>query len=67
MPFASNIGELMRKKNFTYEDLQAASNVAPDTVARLRDGRIATCKLQTLEKIALALDVDVAELFRWNP
>ena len=66
MPFISNLGSLMRQKNLTYEDLQFQSNVGPDTVARAKDGRIATCKLQTLEKLASALDVEVSDLFRWE-
>ena len=66
MPFISNLGELMRKKNLTYEELQFQSNVGPDTVARAKDGRIATCKLLTLEKLAEALDVEVSDLYRWE-
>lgn len=66
MPFVSNLGRLMRQKNLTYEELQFQSNVGPDTVARARDGRIATCKLQTLEKLASALDVEVSDLFHWE-
>lgn len=66
MPFVSNLGRLMRQKNLTYEELQFQSNVGPDTVARARDGRIATCKLQTLEKLASALDVEVSDLFDWE-
>jgi DNA-binding Xre family transcriptional regulator len=64
MPFISNVSEIMRKKNMTYEELQFRSKVAPDTVARARDERIATCKLFTLEKLANALDVDVYDLFK---
>ena len=66
MPFVSNLGKLMRQKNLTYEELQFQSNVGPDTVARARDGRIATCKLQTLGKLASALDVEVSDLFDWE-
>lgn len=66
MGFSSNLGKLMRKKNLTYEELQHLSNIGPDTVARARDGRIATCKLITLEKIARALDVNVDDLFDWE-
>ena len=65
MPFISNLSKIMKEKNMTYEELQFLSNVAPDTVARARDGRIATCKLFTLEKLAKALDVNVCELFEY--
>ena len=43
MPIVSNLGTIMKSKNLTYEDLQFLSKVAPDTIARARDGRIATC------------------------
>lgn len=65
MPFISNLGKLMEEKGLTYEELQYESKVAPDTVARARDQRIATCKLLTLEKLAIALDVGVVDLFNW--
>ena len=64
MPIVSNLGKIMEEKKMTYEELQFLSKVAPDTVARAKDERIATCKLLTLEKLADALDVDVCELFK---
>lgn len=63
MPFTSNLGSIMKDKEMTYEELQHISKVAPDTVARARDARIATCKLLTLEKLAKALGVEVCDLF----
>ena len=63
MPIVSHLGEIMKEKKLTYEELQLISQVAPDTIARARDGRIATCKLGTLEKLARALDVDIRQLF----
>lgn len=63
MPFTSNLSRIMKEKNMTYEELQFLSDVAPDTIARARDERIATCKLFTLEKLAKALEVDVNELY----
>ena len=63
MSIVSNLGTIMKNKNLTYDDLQFLSKVAPDTIARARDGRIATCKLATLEKLAMALDVDIHQLF----
>lgn len=53
----------MEEKGMTYEELQYKSGVAPDTVARARDERIATCKLLTLEKLADALGVEICQLF----
>lgn len=65
MPFTSNLSKIMKEKKLTYEELQFKSKVAPDTVARARDERIASCKLLTLEKLAKSLDVDVCDLFEW--
>lgn len=66
MGFTSNLGKIMEERGLTYEELQFRSKVAPDTVARAKDERIATCKLFTLEKLAVALNVEVDELFEWE-
>ena len=65
MPIISNLGKIMEEKKMTYEELQFLSKVAPDTVARAKDERIATCKLFTLKKLADALDVDICQLFEY--
>jgi len=67
MPFTSNLSTLMKEKKMTYEELQFRSKVAPDTIARAKDERISTVKLLTLEKLAVALNVDVRELFEFTP
>ena len=67
MPISSNLSEIMIDKKMTYEELQYRSKVAPDTVARARDERIASCKLLTLEKLANALDVHICQLFDYVP
>ncbi len=56
----------MRQQKVTYEDLQFHAKIAPDTIARCCDDRIASCKLETLEKIARALRVDVKDLFSFQ-
>jgi len=66
MPIISHLGELMNARDITYEELQYISKVAPDTIARAKDERIATCKLLTLEKLATALNVNICELFLVN-
>lgn len=63
MPIISQLSQIMEEKGMTYEELQYRSKVAPDTVARARDERIATCKLLTLEKLADALNVNICRLF----
>ena len=67
MPITSNLSEIMIDKKMTYEELQYRSKVAPDTVARARDERIASCKLLTLEKLAKALDIHICQLFEYKP
>ena len=66
MPFTSNLSILMKAKKMTYEELQFRSKVAPDTIARAKDERIATVKLLTLEKLAVSLGVDVHDLFEFD-
>ncbi len=67
MPITSNLNQLMRKKKVTYEALQDACKIAPDTVARARDERIVNCKLSTLAKIAKALNVHINDLYTYKP
>lgn len=66
MPIISHLSQIMEEKGMTYEELQYRSKVAPDTVARARDERIATCKLLTLEKLADALNVNICRLFTYS-
>ena len=63
MPIESNLVKIMEARGISYEELQHLSNTSPDTVARARDHRIATCQLKTLEKLATALNVSLHELF----
>ena len=67
MPITGNLNQLMRKKKVTYEALQEACKIAPDTVARARDERIVNCKLSTLAKIAKALNVHINDLYTYKP
>lgn len=63
MPIVSKLSEIMKEKRISYEELQFLSKTAPDTIARARDHRIASCQLKTLEKLADALGVSVHDLF----
>lgn len=67
MPITSNLQKIMENREVSYEELQFLSKTAPDTIARARDHRIASCQLKTLEKIALALGVSIHELFDHSP
>ena len=66
MGIKSNLGKLMEKRNLTYDELGSISKVAPDTISRVKDERIKTVKLLTLEKIAIALNVKIKDLFDEN-
>ena len=66
MPFKSHLPEIMNRQSMSYEELQYRSGAAPDTIARARDNRIATCQLRTLGKLADALGVSIHELFDYS-
>ncbi|MEO7195259.1 MAG: helix-turn-helix transcriptional regulator [Pseudonocardiaceae bacterium] len=53
----------LRKPRFTQHDLAAAADVSVDVIRKLEQGRRHTASIGTLQRIARALDVDVAELF----
>lgn len=60
------IGERIRalrtSSTYTQDDLAAAAEVSVDVVRKLEQGRRHTASIGTLQRIARALDVDVAEL-----
>lgn len=64
MAIISKLSEIMEAQGISYEDLQYRAKIAPDTIARARDHRIASCQLKTLEKIANALGVSMHDLFK---
>ena len=63
MRFNSNLPKIMRNKKVTYDVLQGFAQISRQSVARASDGRIGTCTLQLLGKIAEALNVQVKDLF----
>jgi len=60
------IGERIRalrtSSTYTQDDLAAAAEVSVDVIRKLEQGRRHTASIGTLQRIARALDVDVAEL-----
>lgn len=67
MPFISNVAFLMKEKRITYDEMQFLTNLSPATIACARKSRIGSCSLNTLEKIAFALDISVKDLFDYLP
>jgi DNA-binding Xre family transcriptional regulator len=60
----SNIKHIMNKKNVTIRGLETSSGVTNVTILKARkDETIIKCTLETLAKIAAALDVPVKDLF----
>lgn len=67
MPFISKVASIMKEKGITYDELQFLTNLSPATIASARKNRIGSCSLNTLEKIAFAMDINVKELFDYFP
>ncbi|MGH3833315.1 MAG: helix-turn-helix domain-containing protein [Pseudonocardiaceae bacterium] len=63
MPIIGERIRELRKPRFTQHDLAAAADVSVDVIRKLEQGRRHTASIGTLQRIAHALDVDVAELF----
>jgi transcriptional regulator with XRE-family HTH domain len=47
-------------------DLAAAAGVSPSTVSRIERGRLGTLQLETVRRVAVAIDVRVDVLARWR-
>ena len=62
MPIIGERLRELRKPRFTQHDLAAAADVSVDVIRKLEQGRRHTASIGTLQRIARALDVDVAEL-----
>lgn len=67
MPFISKVASIMKEKGITYDELQFLTNLSPATIASARKNRIGSCSLNTLEKIAFAMDISVKDLFDYFP
>jgi transcriptional regulator with XRE-family HTH domain len=63
-----NVGKQIQKlresKGLSQQDLAAKCNFEKSNMSRLETGRV-NPTLSTLEKVAKALDVSIAELFRF--
>ena len=59
----SNLKYVMRKKNVTINRLIEMSGASNHTIVRARRTSIGECSLNTLERIADALDCKVKDLF----
>lgn len=58
----SRLKHIMTEKKKTVRDLARETGVSSATIHKARDERIINCSLQSLDKIARALRVEVADL-----
>lgn len=59
----SKIKDIMTAKGVTIDELVQDTGLAKETINRARDSRICLCRLETLDRIAQALGVQVMDLF----
>jgi len=59
----SNVKYIMREKEITIHKLMELTRLSDHSVLKARTSRIRGCKLETLEKIAKALNCKVKNLF----
>ncbi len=61
---SENIRKLRQKKGMTQDRLSKEANLALNTIVKIETGENPNPTLETLEKIATALEVPVSDLFR---
>lgn len=61
---SKNIRKLRQKKGISQDRLSKDADIALNTVVKIETGESPNPTVDTLEKIAKALDVSTAELFR---
>ena len=62
----SNVKKIMEEKRVTIRAMIEKTGLADVTILRARRGRIAQCKLETLETIANYLNCKIKDLFDEN-
>lgn len=63
-PLANNLKKLREKKGLSQDRLAKLANVANDTIIKIEQGENINPTLETLKKVAKALDVSVDELIK---
>ncbi|NYJ26630.1 helix-turn-helix domain-containing protein [Allomuricauda sp. ARW1Y1] len=58
------IREIRVQKNLSQQDLAAKCNFEKSNMSRLEAGKV-NCTLSTINKVAIALDVKIEELFKF--
>lgn len=61
---SGNIRKLRQKKGISQDRLSKDADIALNTVVKIETGESPNPTVETLEKIAKALDVSMAELFK---
>jgi len=63
-PLANNLKKLREKKGFSQDRLAKLADVANNTIIKIEQGENINPTLETLKKVAKALDVSVDELIK---
>jgi len=63
MPIKSKLKELMEIHGVSIAKLSHDAGIAIETIRRARGDEIRLCRLETLESVAKALNVRIADLF----
>lgn len=58
----SNLSKIMKEQNISIRSLAYLSGVSPTTIYKAKHN-ISECSISTLQKIAMALNVELKELF----
>lgn len=61
--FFSNIKQIMKEKKVTVRELVKSTGLSSATIDRARGEAISECRLSTLARIAVALNVTVKDTF----
>ena len=61
-PLAKNLGKLRNKKGLSQDRLAKLADIANNTIIKIEQGENVNPRLDTLKKIAKALEVSVDEL-----
>jgi len=58
----ARLREARRERSLTQEQLAGLAGISRDLIAKLEQGRRTSARVQTLEQLAAALDIDIADL-----
>lgn len=63
--YLKNLAKLRKQKGWSQEKLAVESGVSYNTIIKLERGRIKNPKIETVVKLAKALNVSIDRLVKW--